>query len=481
MLRYKLIGCFLVFSGVAFGQCTYEKLHQYYYDNASKSKTILVSDGGYLTALGAAYDTLNPGTNKGQDVDMCLIKTDSCGNTLWKIHYGYPSEGDDVNDVVETSNGDFLVTGYAAFQLGRGNIRVARFGKNGNLIWAKLYTGSIRTSNSNTIFKRKNKNNYVIGGVLEDASKKYNQGYFLEIDDNGNVVKEAVLGWFNPLVYPDYEVQRIFENSDTTYLSIVITYSSGYDSLFLVETDTSFNIKSIMRPLYNDFSSLNRFYDACLSFDHKSITIGMACPFKSKPFTYYPKIIANISFDGHLNKYKALPDSIPYPMCITPTSDNGYLTGPNILKVDSNLDILSYHSWQTNVYGFESIVVNKDKSITASGSSKIINGSYYELIIIKEDSNGNYIHLGITEPEKIISNFNIYPNPATSILNIQTNINKKLTAQLFDLTGKAVTENVSFVNNTTINLQELPQGLYFVYIKDAASSLIKTQKVSVIK
>jgi hypothetical protein len=80
-----------------------------------------------------------------------------------------------------------------------------------------------------------------------------------------------------------------------------------------------------------------------------------------------------------------------------------------------------------------------------------------------------------------INKFKIYPNPATNELHIETTGTEKLFAQLFDLTGKNVTENISLTNITTINLQERSQGIYYLRITNENSGLLKSAKIAVIK
>ena len=83
----------------------------------------------------------------------------------------------------------------------------------------------------------------------------------------------------------------------------------------------------------------------------------------------------------------------------------------------------------------------------------------------------NQINYFLTESIKI------YPNPAANEVHLQAGSVEKLTVQLFDITGKQLTENISFTNSTTINLQELSQGIYFIRITDTNSGSMNIQKV----
>ncbi len=77
--------------------------------------------------------------------------------------------------------------------------------------------------------------------------------------------------------------------------------------------------------------------------------------------------------------------------------------------------------------------------------------------------------------------WNIYPNPATNELHIETSSSEKLTAQVFDITGKKVIENILFTNTTTINTSSLVEGMYFLRITNADGAVIKVQKVGMVR
>lgn len=61
------------------------------------------------------------------------------------------------------------------------------------------------------------------------------------------------------------------------------------------------------------------------------------------------------------------------------------------------------------------------------------------------------------------TNFSVYPNPSTSILNIQTDVNVSIeTISIFDISGKKVIEEHK--NCETINLEKLHAGNYLLKI-----------------
>ncbi len=65
----------------------------------------LAHDGGYAI-IGSTT------SSRGNDTDICLIRTDSSGNQLWNTTYGFTR--DDMGlSIITTRQGDFAMTGYA--------------------------------------------------------------------------------------------------------------------------------------------------------------------------------------------------------------------------------------------------------------------------------------------------------------------------------------------------------------------------------
>jgi len=61
-----------------------------------------------------------------------------------------------------------------------------------------------------------------------------------------------------------------------------------------------------------------------------------------------------------------------------------------------------------------------------------------------------------------LDNVTLYPNPVKSILNIKTNDNSPIEkVKLYNITGQLVMESIS----STLNLQALDSGVYFVKVK----------------
>ena len=70
------------------------------------------------------------------------------------------------------------------------------------------------------------------------------------------------------------------------------------------------------------------------------------------------------------------------------------------------------------------------------------------------------------ENSKLTNSISIYPNPATNIVNISWDKDYKSEIRLFDLQGRIVcfSANVELLNNHTIDISNLDNGIYFIKI-----------------
>jgi hypothetical protein len=96
----------------------------------------------------------------------------------------------------------------------------------------------------------------------------------------------------------------------------------------------------------------------------------------------------------------------------------------------------------------------------------------------------DYIKLGaavkaLSTETPIASGLNIFPNPATDVLNVNFDATSATTIDLVDITGKVVDSKLTQAGfaTTSFNTAEINSGVYFVNIKNAVGST--TNKVVV--
>lgn len=149
--------------------------------------------------------------------------------------------------------------------------------------------------------------------------------------------------------------------------------------------------------------------------------------------------------------------------------------------------LLASFSFVTNLYSQESVVVTGGKGAGTGGESSYSIG---QIADIQLKGSGGSAQEGIQQAYEIATLGNdefkeinltmvAYPNPTVDILNLSV-VNDKLddlTYDLFDINGKIVSKTSKIIaSETTVNMHELPQGVYFLRINNN-SKTIKTFKI----
>ena len=67
--------------------------------------------------------------------------------------------------------------------------------------------------------------------------------------------------------------------------------------------------------------------------------------------------------------------------------------------------------------------------------------------------------------EEVNAGFNIYPNPAKSMINIESSLSGEAQVSIYDMTGRCVKQTVVEMSNASINIENLNKGVYFVAVQ----------------
>lgn len=103
---------------------------------ASAYEIILTSDGGYAIV----GSQLAP-----HDANVFLLKTDDYGNLQWSKYYGGTSD-DEGYSLKQTGDGGYIITGYTnSFGQGK-DVYLLKVNSTGNLLWTKTYGGDYPSS-----------------------------------------------------------------------------------------------------------------------------------------------------------------------------------------------------------------------------------------------------------------------------------------------------------------------------------------------
>jgi hypothetical protein len=155
-----------------------------------------------------------------------------------------------MNDVQQTTNGEYLIVGQTESSdgditnnHGHADLWVLKLQANGNLAWQKTYGGS-NFDNANCIQKT-NDGHYIIAGGTEsndgDITNSHGDedAWVIKIDDLGTILQQITVGT------NDSEVANsILQTHDNNFLiagySLII--DSGIDNIFIAALDTNCNL-----------------------------------------------------------------------------------------------------------------------------------------------------------------------------------------------------------------------------------------------
>jgi hypothetical protein len=219
----KMVLFLLFFSTSLFvkGQLVFQKVFgSSFFDFGSSVQQ--TRDTGYIIAgITDLYDTLG---------DICLIKLDSSGDTLWTKIIGNTGQ-DYSNDVFQTFDNGYVIVGETK-SFGTSSLDLLiKTDSVGNIIWTKTYSGNksrsiIQTPDSGFIFTGES-----AGG---DCSLR-------KVNRNGDLVWAKDFGGASQLD----EGFDLKQTSDGGFIIVGVTYSfplSSYNNVYLIKTDGMGNL-----------------------------------------------------------------------------------------------------------------------------------------------------------------------------------------------------------------------------------------------
>ena len=121
------------------------------------------------------------------------------------------------------------------------------------------------------------------------------------------------------------------------------------------------------------------------------------------------------------------------------------------------------HTWPRSVYSAIGVNTNKDFSASKEIWRFFRKYSLNSLVDIKENTSSDL-------------DFLVYPNPSTGIFNIKYNYNQPITIKIINQLGETVFENKLSQNNNSINLNNIPKGIYF-YQAQNSLKIVKSGKL----
>lgn len=279
--------------------------------------------------------------------------------------------------------------------------------------------------------------------------------------EGGTAIAEVLLGITNPSGKLPASFEKVWSDnpcSDSYYsTSKVVTYSEG---IFMGYRYYDSNTVKPMFPFGFGLSYT--------SFEYKNLIVSED--------NSGPEVKYNVSLDikntGGVKGAEVVQiyvgdvvSSVPRPVKELKAFEKVYLEPGETKTVHMvlNLDAFSYFSEAKNAF----MVDNGDFEIMAASSSEDIRLS--QMITISQDYNLSY-----KNPIVQISDFSIYPVPASDLISIQTSANQadsKL--EIYDLQGRLMDKLYLKAGMESYNCSNLPEGCYIFRFSNVNTSQSK--------
>lgn len=465
----------LLLSQMADAQIMFEKRYGGL-ENETGNSVLQTNDGGYIvTGSTESYGT------GGRDI--YLIKTNEYGNAIWTKTFG--GSGDDQATCIQkTNNNGYIIVGRTS-SFGSGSIDVfcIKTDQNGDTLWTRTYGGTESDDGSGII--QTNDNCYLIVGATSSLGAGLSNVYCIKIDVNGDTLWTKTYNKKNS----NYGAS-VIQTVDNGYLIVGTTSNLGVPNS---KDGYIIKINSVGDTLWtNTITGIGDdwAFTALELSDGNYILSGATNSFGSGGYDIYLTRLDNIGNVIWMKTYGGVEDD--WGGIFQKTDDNGYVILGNTYSY--GLGIADIYLIKTNEYGDtlwtktfggtgddwgSCVKQTTDNGFIISGYTNSF-GNAYDVYLIKTNASGVVGFQQIISPN---TKCNVFPNPNHGIFSIilDKQNNSNVLIQIFDINGKKVYSKTGFnqVNTEFIEMNDLPEGLYFVYLSNESFNI--TKKIVIIK
>lgn len=489
------------------------------YSVADRPKMVYSTDGNlFITGV----DTGSFVPNNNGAIDIFITKVNLNGDTIWAKNYG-GEDLDYITDIIPTADGGAMFCGYT-YSLSNFGVHhdgsesqdgfIAKIDANGSLIWIKQYgggdfLGSPGNDVLNKLIDLGNGNYFAVGqttsnnGDLVVDLTKFACGWLLKIDAQGTKISST------KIASPDHDEWNgnIFKSgallSDKKEIILFgeITYWQAAYKNWLVKIDTS---GIVQWQKTNGCLSDNSACDIMPLNNNDAVFTSVVYSQDGDVTTpvYINGLsgdvwIAKIDSSGTIVKQKTIGGwGHDLPRALAVKGSDVFVGGmSNSHMFDPSLDSLGTDFFMFKLNNdFDTVWTMK---FGGSGSSEQItsivlnNNTNHFLVCGKTNSNDGYIQgnhgntdvwigefVDFSMDVTSLSNnnsFSIYPNPANKTINIGApqNFINNTKLVVYNMLGEQVYENQLQEGRFSINVEQFPNGLYFVTLVSQNKSIMQ--------
>ena len=170
--------------------------------------------------------------------DVYIVKTNPFGDTLWTKTFG-GALIDKGNSVIETSDSNIVVAGIINTTSDSTQIYIIKLTSTGTLLWDSIY-GGVRYENANQIIETSDGDYVVIGGTSSVDPGIDESIYLFKINTNGNFLWQQTFGYdpFTPGKNDEGVSIKEMSNGDLLLLSNAEKHGGGLHDISLIRVNS---------------------------------------------------------------------------------------------------------------------------------------------------------------------------------------------------------------------------------------------------
>lgn len=186
-------------------------------------------DGGLILAGNNA--------SRGEGSDLFLVKTDKLGNCTWSRVLG--GSGEDVGYYVQqTEDGGYIVTGSTnSYSMGDEMLWLVKTDCNGSLIWDRTFGGFVSSSgDGGWSVQQTSDGGYIVAGYAQSMGAGRKDLWLIRTDGNGSLIWDRTFGGRE-----DDVGMSVLQSSDGGYIVAgrTASFGQGRDDIWLLKTDSA--------------------------------------------------------------------------------------------------------------------------------------------------------------------------------------------------------------------------------------------------
>ncbi len=427
----------------------------------SHPKIISLTDNSFLLAS-STYMGAN------QKSIFCL-NFDTNGDTLWSTSIILDSTAY-FKSVQQTIDGGFIITSIIFYEsISLYKTLISKLSTTGDLLWSKSYSDEVHV-NFGTSITQTADSGYIVFGLYEGEPPNYAQAFVMKLTVDGNV------SWVNKYIMASTVWDKWYEHVITEDGFIFATLD--LHKLVLMKTDFSGNVIWAKKYHTNSFDfAINRI-------KIQELVNGNFVVLAPDNF---------IKIDGNGDIIWAT-ELMLQVSDVVESSDNGFLiigNGPldGVNSFESDYPQIGVIKTDSLGQGDSDCIYNvtitvQDKTIVANPfmlPSENVGSATHEAFELSSTiltiENGCVAIISDINEDAFENNFHIFPNPSTSVINIQTTDSMQFSSvAIHSILGNQVFKyNGPKTEEIAVDLTNIPRGIYILKMK--SNNSLYTRKI----